>query len=62
MDLDILGAIARFFARGHIQAINEYVDEIEKETNADRRVIRKHIEIAEHLDAIGRLNPEKTDK
>lgn len=60
MDLNILGAIARLFSRGHIQAIKEYMDEVEEEADTNCRAIRKHIETAEHLDAIGRLKPEKT--
>ena len=57
MDLDILSQIARFFLGGKTSSDAEIVDEVEKTTGKERKAIRKHIEIAEHLDTIDRLNP-----
>ena len=59
MDLDILSQIARFFLGGKTATDTEIVDEVAETTGKERKAIRKHIEIAEHLDAIDRLNPPK---
>ena len=59
MDLDILTQIARFFLGGKTATNTEIVDEVAETTGKERRAVRKHVEIAEHLDAIDRLNPPK---